>query len=63
MVVRIIPPSQDLTGWIMGDLTKPFAQALDSVSAATNIALREISSGDTVLKYGHDVAAPSAAIG
>src|SRR5258707_9863932 len=63
MVVENSKPGQDLTGWIMETDETISLKALDAVPLGHKIALKAISSGDTVLKYGHDVGRAVASIG
>lgn len=55
VVVENAAPGQELTGWIMETDETISLKALDAVPLGHKIALEEIKSGDTVLKYGHDV--------
>jgi (2R)-sulfolactate sulfo-lyase subunit alpha len=54
-VVENIQPNQELTGWIMETDETITIKALDAVPLGHKIALTDIKSGDTVLKYGYDV--------
>ncbi len=63
MVVENAQAGQDLTGWIMETDETIALKSLDAVPLGHKIALREIKSGDTVLKYGHDVGRAVANIG
>ena len=55
VVVEDVRAGQDLTGWIMETDETISLKALDAVPLGHKIALRDIKSGETVLKYGHDV--------
>ena len=55
MVVENSHAGQELTGWIMETDETIALKALDAVPLGHKIALNPINSGDTVLKYGHDV--------
>ncbi len=55
VVVEDVRPGQNLTGWIMETDETISLKALDAVPLGHKIALRNIKSGETVLKYGHDV--------
>ena len=55
VVVEDIQPGTDVTGWIMETDETITLKALDAVPLGHKIALRDIKSGETVLKYGHDV--------
>jgi (2R)-sulfolactate sulfo-lyase subunit alpha len=63
VVVEDVQPGKDLTGWIMETDETITLKSLDPVPLGHKIALRDIRSGDTVLKYGHDVGRAVADIG
>jgi len=63
MVVENAEAGEDLTGWVMETDETITLKARDPVPRGHRIALHEIKSGDTVLKYGHDVGRAVAAIG
>ena len=54
-VVEDIQPNTSLTGWIMETNETIALTALDAVPLGHKIALRDIRTGETVLKYGYDV--------
>lgn len=54
-VVEDIQPNASVTGWIMETNETIALTALDSVPLGHKIALRDIRSGEAVLKYGYDV--------
>lgn len=54
-VVETIQPNATVTGWIMETDETIAMTALDSVPLGHKIALGDIRSGDTVVKYGYDV--------
>lgn len=54
-VVEDIQPNKELTGWIMETDETITLKALDAVPLGHKIALKDLRSGETVLKYGHDV--------
>jgi (2R)-sulfolactate sulfo-lyase subunit alpha len=54
-VVEDIQPGKDLTGWILETDETISLKALDPVPLGHKIALGDIKTGDTVLKYGYDV--------
>lgn len=62
MVVENAQAGQDLTGWIMETDQTIRLKAQDAVPLGHKIALLEIKSGDTILKYGNDVGRAVAAI-
>ena len=63
LVVENSHAGQELTGWIMETDETITLKALDAVPLGHKIALNPINSGDTVLKYGHDVGRAVASIG
>jgi (2R)-sulfolactate sulfo-lyase subunit alpha len=63
VVVEGVKAGQDLTGWIMETDETISLKALDAVPLGHKIALRDIETGDTVMKYGHDVGRAVADIG
>jgi (2R)-sulfolactate sulfo-lyase subunit alpha len=63
MVVENVKVGEDLTGWIMETDETITLKSLDPVPLGHKIALNDIHSGDTVLKYGNDVGRAVAEIG
>ena len=63
VVVEEVKPGQELTGWVMETDATIALKALDTVPLGHKIALKDINSGDTVLKYGNDVGRAVTAIG
>ena len=63
VVVENVQAGQDLTGWIMETDETITVKSLDPVPLGHKIALKDIHSGDTILKYGHDVGRAVAEIG
>ena len=63
MVVENAAIGADLTGWIMETDETVSVRAMDAVPLGHKIALKDIKSGDTILKYGHDVGRAVAEIG
>ena len=63
VVVEDVRAGQDLTGWVMETDETISLKALDAVPLGHKIALRDIKTGDAVLKYGHDVGRALAEIG
>jgi (2R)-sulfolactate sulfo-lyase subunit alpha len=55
VVVEDVTPGKDLTGWVMETDETIHLKALDAVPLGHKVALKDIKTGDTVLKYGHDV--------
>ena len=62
MVVEDAKAGQDLTGWIMETDETITLKALDAVPLGHKIALNDIKTGETILKYGHDVGRTVAAV-
>ena len=63
MVVENVKAGEDLTGWIMETDETITLKSLDPVPLGHKIALNDIHSGDTILKYGNDVGRAVAEIG
>lgn len=63
VVVEDVKPGANVTGWIMETDETITLQSQDAVPLGHKIALREIKSGETILKYGHDVGRSVADIG
>lgn len=55
VVVEDVQPNKELTGWIMETDETIRLTALDAVPLGHKIAIGDIKTGDTVVKYGHDV--------
>jgi len=62
LVVENALAGENLTGWIMETDETITVKVLDPVPLGHKIALKDIQSGDTILKYGHDVGRAVAAI-
>tara|TARA_B100000029_G_C17405295_1_gene898641 strand:- start:523 stop:810 length:288 start_codon:yes stop_codon:yes gene_type:complete len=55
VVVEGIKKGQTLTGWVMdGDRTIKI-KSINAIPLGHKIALKNISKGATILKYGHDI--------
>jgi len=63
VVVEDVQPGKDVTGWIMETNETITLKALDAVPLGHKIALQDLKTGDTVLKYGHDVGRIVAEVG
>ena len=63
MVVENAPAGEDLTGWVMETDETITVKSLDPVPLGHKIALKDIQSGATIMKYGHDVGRAVAEIG
>lgn len=46
---------KDLTGWVMETDETITVTAKDDIPLGHKLALGEIKSGDTIVKYGHDI--------
>jgi (2R)-sulfolactate sulfo-lyase subunit alpha len=55
VVVEDVQAGQEVTGWIMETDETVKLKSLDAVPLGHKIALKDIKTDDTVLKYGHDV--------
>jgi (2R)-sulfolactate sulfo-lyase subunit alpha len=55
VVTEDVQPGKELTGWIMETDETLSLKSLDAVPLGHKIALKDIKSGETILKYGHDV--------
>ena len=55
VVIEGVKAGQDLTGWIMNQDKTITVKALNDIPIGHKLALREIPSGATVIKYGHDI--------
>ncbi|MBI2186116.1 MAG: UxaA family hydrolase [Acidobacteria bacterium] len=62
-VVENIQPNTTVTGWIMETDETITITALDAIPLGHKIALADITQGDTVLKYGHDIGRAASHIG
>jgi (2R)-sulfolactate sulfo-lyase subunit alpha len=63
MVVENVQAGQELTGWIMETDETVKVKSEDAIPLGHKIAMRNISKGETVLKYGNDVGRAVAEIG
>ena len=50
-----IAANSTLSGWVMEDDSRFELKCLDAIPLGHKIALADIASGDTILKYGHDI--------
>ena len=55
VVVENAKAGQDLTGWVMDKDETITIKALDPIPLGHKIAVVDLKSGDTIMKYGHDV--------
>lgn len=54
-VVENIEAGMALTGWVMETDETITVEARDPIPLGHKVALQDISEGDTVVKYGHDI--------
>jgi (2R)-sulfolactate sulfo-lyase subunit alpha len=55
VVVEDVMPGRELTGWVMATDETVTLKVLDAVPLGHKVALKDIRTGDTIVKYGHDV--------
>lgn len=55
VVVEDVEPGQDLVGWVMATDETISVTSVDAVPLGHKVALNDISEGDTIIKYGHDI--------
>ena len=55
VVVEGVKAGTPLEGWVMDSDESIRIEALDDIPIGHKLALKDIKSGDTVIKYGHDV--------
>jgi (2R)-sulfolactate sulfo-lyase subunit alpha len=63
IVVEDVKAGQDLTGWVMDKDDTITIKALDPIPLGHKIAVTDLKSGDTIMKYGHDVGKLIAEVG
>jgi (2R)-sulfolactate sulfo-lyase subunit alpha len=63
VVVEDVKPGMTLTGWVMETDETISIEAKDAVPLGHKVALKDIKSGETLLKYGHDIGKAVADIG
>ena len=63
VVVEDVKPGMELTGWVMETDETIKVKAEDAVPLGHKMALNNIKSGETLLKYGHDIGKAVADIG
>ena len=63
VVVEDVKPGMELTGWVMETDETIKLKAEDAVPLGHKMALNNIKSGETLLKYGHDIGKAVADIG
>jgi len=59
VVVEGVKAGATLTGWVMEQDRTLTMKALDDIPIGHKLAIRDLAQGDTVVKYGVDIAAPS----
>jgi len=55
IVVEGIEANQELTGWIMDTDETVTIKSIDAIPLGHKIALSDIQSGDTIIKYNNDI--------
>ena len=55
VVVEGVKAGQDLTGWIMDEDRTIALKAQQDIPIGHKLALKDVKSGDTIIKYGHDI--------
>ena len=55
VVIEKITPKQECTCWIMENDSSTSIQSKDEIPLGHKIAMNDLSEGDTILKYGHDI--------
>jgi (2R)-sulfolactate sulfo-lyase subunit alpha len=55
VVVEDVEPGQELSGWVMETDDTITVTAGAAIPLGHKVAIRPIKSGDTVLKYDHDI--------
>jgi (2R)-sulfolactate sulfo-lyase subunit alpha len=55
VVVEDAASGRELTGWIMETDQTITLRAVNDIPLGHKVALRKIESGDTIIKYGHDI--------
>ena len=55
IVVEGVSSGMELVGWIMENDSRIQVQAKADIPLGHKIALGNIQSGDTIIKYGHDI--------
>jgi (2R)-sulfolactate sulfo-lyase subunit alpha len=55
IVVENVKAGQELTGWVMEGDSTVRVKALNDIPIGHKLATQTIKSGDTVIKYGHDI--------
>ena len=55
VVVEGVKAGQDVTGWIMDEDRTIALKTQQDIPIGHKLALKDIKSGDTIIKYGHDI--------
>ncbi len=55
IVVEGISAGQELEGWIMETDETIHVKCLNDIPIGHKVALSDITNGDTIIKYGHDI--------
>jgi len=62
VVVEDVQAGAELTGWIMDGDDTLVIRTLDAIPLGHKLALRDLASGETVVKYGHDIGKATATV-
>lgn len=62
VVVEGIKAGQEITGWIMDEDRTIALKAHQDIPIGHKLAVKDIKSGDTVIKYGYDIGRAAADI-
>ena len=62
VVVEGVRKGQKLTGWLMRGIKTLRMKCLHDIPIGHKVALAQITKGDTVIKYGHDIGKCVAAV-
>ena len=55
VVVEGVTAGQELTGWIMDEDRTISLKSKQDIPIGHKLALKDIKSGETIIKYGHDI--------
>ena len=55
VVVEDVTAGREMNGWVMNTGESVALTALSDIPLGHKVALRDLSEGETVLKYGHDI--------
>ncbi len=55
VVVEGVKAGQEMTGWVMAEDKTVTFKVLNDIPIGHKLALKDLSAGDTVIKYGTDI--------